>query len=45
MVVLIILDRDLDLVSMLTHSWTYSTLFHDLLEMKLNRVNLTVFLG
>ncbi|KAI8900670.1 Sec1-like protein [Globomyces pollinis-pini] len=39
--VLILLDRSLDLASMLTHSWTYSTLFHDILEMKLNRVNVT----
>ncbi|KAJ3258072.1 Vesicle trafficking between the ER and Golgi [Boothiomyces macroporosus] len=36
--VLVLLDRDLDLTSLLTHTWTYSTLFHDLLDMKLNRV-------
>ncbi|KAJ3074874.1 Vesicle trafficking between the ER and Golgi [Podochytrium sp. JEL0797] len=36
--VLILLDRNLDLASMLSHTWTYSTLVHDLLDLKLNRV-------
>ncbi|KAJ3120266.1 Vesicle trafficking between the ER and Golgi [Physocladia obscura] len=36
--VLIILDRNLDLGTMLSHTWSYSTLVHDLLDMKLNRV-------
>ena len=36
--VLILLDRDFDLSTMLSHSWTYSALVHDLLDMKLNRV-------
>ncbi|ORY39959.1 golgi transport protein Sly1 [Rhizoclosmatium globosum] len=36
--VLILLDRNLDLASMLNHTWTYSTLVHDLLDLKLNRV-------
>ncbi|KAI9330430.1 Sec1-like protein [Obelidium mucronatum] len=36
--VLILLDRNLDLGSMLNHTWTYSTLVHDLLDLKLNRV-------
>ncbi|TPX37854.1 hypothetical protein SeMB42_g06838 [Synchytrium endobioticum] len=36
--VLILLDRNMDLTSMLQHTWTYSTLVHDVLEMKLNRV-------
>lgn len=40
--VLVLMDRNMDLGTMLTHSWTYSTLFHDLLEMKLNRVNVVV---
>jgi hypothetical protein len=36
--VLVILDRNIDLSSMLAHSWTYQALVHDVLEMKLNRV-------
>ncbi|KAJ3203486.1 Vesicle trafficking between the ER and Golgi [Entophlyctis luteolus] len=36
--VLVILDRNMDLGAMLSHTWTYSTLVHDLLEMKLNKV-------
>ncbi|GAA98105.1 uncharacterized protein L969DRAFT_102218 [Mixia osmundae IAM 14324] len=36
--VLIILDRNIDLVPMLAHSWTYQALVNDVLEMKLNRV-------
>ncbi|TPX32642.1 hypothetical protein SmJEL517_g04337 [Synchytrium microbalum] len=36
--VLILLDRNMDLTTMLQHTWTYSTLVHDILEMKLNRV-------
>ncbi|KAI9887167.1 MAG: Sec1 domain containing protein 1 [Watsoniomyces obsoletus] len=36
--VLIILDRNIDLVPMLSHSWTYQSLVHDVLEMKLNRI-------
>ncbi|KAI0686071.1 Sec1-like protein [Cytidiella melzeri] len=35
---LLILDRNVDLVSMLSHGWTYQTLVSDCLEMKLNRV-------
>ena len=35
---LILLDRNIDLVPMLSHSWTYQALVHDVLEMKLNRV-------
>ncbi|KAI0094199.1 Sec1-like protein [Irpex rosettiformis] len=35
---LLILDRNIDLVSMLSHGWTYQTLVSDCLEMKLNRV-------
>lgn len=36
--VLIILDRNVDLVPMLSHSWTYQSLVHDVLKMKLNRI-------
>ncbi|KXS21864.1 Sec1-like protein [Gonapodya prolifera JEL478] len=35
---LVILDRNADLVPMLAHTWTYAPLVHDILEMKLNRV-------
>jgi sec1 family domain-containing protein 1 len=37
-VVLLILDRHIDLVPMLSHGWTYQALVHDCLDMKLNRV-------
>lgn len=36
--VLIILDRNVDLIPMLSHSWTYQSLVNDLLNMKLNRI-------
>ena len=36
--VLIILDRNVDLIPMLSHSWTYQSLVHDVLKMKLNRI-------
>ncbi|GBE77652.1 Protein sly1 [Sparassis crispa] len=35
---LLILDRNVDLVSMISHGWTYQALASDCLEMKLNRV-------
>ncbi|KAI0756876.1 Sec1-like protein [Daedaleopsis nitida] len=35
---LLILDRNIDLTSMLSHGWTYQALASDCLEMKLNRV-------
>ncbi|GAA5964176.1 hypothetical protein JCM21900_001495 [Sporobolomyces salmonicolor] len=35
---LVILDRNVDLVPMLSHSWTYQALVNDVLGMKLNRV-------
>ncbi|KAJ3158259.1 Vesicle trafficking between the ER and Golgi [Geranomyces michiganensis] len=38
--VLIILDRNLDLNTMLAHTWTYATLVHDIFDMKLNRVTI-----
>ncbi|EFE45054.1 hypothetical protein TRV_00161 [Trichophyton verrucosum HKI 0517] len=36
--VLIIVDRNVDLVPMLSHSWTYQSLIHDVLKMHLNRI-------
>ncbi|KAK0555829.1 Vesicle trafficking between the ER and Golgi [Tilletia horrida] len=36
--VLILLDRNVDLVPMLSHSWTYQALVHDVLDLRLNRV-------
>ncbi|ORY83815.1 Sec1-like protein [Protomyces lactucae-debilis] len=38
--VLVILDRTMDLVSMLSHSWTYQALVHDLCDLHLNRITL-----
>ncbi|KAJ8663937.1 hypothetical protein O0I10_000212 [Lichtheimia ornata] len=38
--VLILLDRNMDLTPMLSHSWTYQSLIHDVLEMKLNRITI-----
>ncbi|KAF3910534.1 hypothetical protein ABW21_db0200829 [Orbilia brochopaga] len=38
--VLIILDRNVDLVPMLSHSWTYQSLVHDVLNMRLNRITI-----
>jgi hypothetical protein len=40
--VLILIDRTMDITSMLTHTWTYSSLVHDVLNMELNRVVVTV---
>ena len=37
-IVLLILDRNIDLVSVLTHGWTYQALLSDCLEFRLNRV-------
>lgn len=39
---LVILDRNVDLVPMLSHSWTYQALVNDVLGMKLNRVTVEV---
>lgn len=36
--ILIIVDRNVDLVPMLSHSWTYQSLVHDVLHMRLNRI-------
>ncbi|KAN0063034.1 Vesicle trafficking between the ER and Golgi [Thecaphora frezii] len=35
---LVILDRNVDLVPMFAHSWTYQALVQDVLDLKLNRV-------
>ncbi len=40
--ILVLADRNIDLVSMLSHTWTYAPLVHDILDMKLNRVNVQV---
>lgn len=40
--VLIILDRNVDLVPMISHSWTYQALVNDVLGMRLNRVGVEV---
>jgi sec1 family domain-containing protein 1 len=40
--VLIILDRTVDLVPMLSHCWTYQSLVHDVLKMHLNRITVSV---
>lgn len=40
--VLVLLDRNMDLLSMLSHTWTYAPLVHDVLDMKLNRVVVTL---
>ncbi|KAF2840011.1 Sec1-like protein [Patellaria atrata CBS 101060] len=36
--VLIIVDRNVDIIPMLSHSWTYQSLVHDVLKMHLNRI-------
>lgn len=36
--VLILVDRSVDLVPMLSHSWTYQSLVQDVLRMRLNRI-------
>ena len=38
--VLIIVDRNVDLIPMLSHSWTYQSLAHDALKMNLNQITL-----
>ncbi len=39
---LIILDRNIDLPTMLHHTWTYQALVHDILGMNLNKVQVEV---
>jgi hypothetical protein len=43
--VLVILDRNMDLVPMISHSWTYQALVHDVMEMKLNEIVVQVPYG
>lgn len=38
--VLVIVDRNVDLVPMLSHSWTYQSLVQDVLKMRLNRITI-----
>ncbi|KAF1813746.1 snare docking complex subunit [Eremomyces bilateralis CBS 781.70] len=40
--VLVIVDRTVDLIPMLSHSWTYQSLVHDVLKMRLNRITVEV---
>lgn len=39
---LIVLDRNMDMATPLHHTWTYQALAHDVLSLKLNRINLKV---
>ncbi|KAK4693151.1 sec1 family domain-containing protein 1, partial [Lecanoromycetidae sp. Uapishka_2] len=41
--VLVIVDRNVDLIPMLSHSWTYQSLVHDVLKMHLNRITMESF--
>jgi len=41
LLVLLILDRNVDLVSILAHGWTYQALVSDCLDIKLNRVTVS----
>ncbi|KAJ1963135.1 Vesicle trafficking between the ER and Golgi [Dipsacomyces acuminosporus] len=38
--VLVLVDRDFDLGSMLVHSWTYQSLIHDLYDINLNQISI-----
>lgn len=38
--VLVLMDRNVDLVPMIAHSWTYEALVYDVLDAKLNRVTI-----
>ena len=37
---LVVLDRNLDLATMMHHTWTYQALIHDVLDLRLNRVEI-----
>ena len=37
---MVLLDRNLDLATMLHHTWTYQALTHDVLDLRLNRVEI-----
>lgn len=43
--VLVIVDRNVDLIPMLSHSWTYQSLVHDVLKMHLNRITLDTLIN
>ncbi|KAF2830423.1 SEC1 family transport protein-like protein SLY1 [Ophiobolus disseminans] len=40
--VLVIVDRNLDLVPMLSHSWIYQSLVYDVLDFHLNKISMSV---
>jgi hypothetical protein len=40
--VLIIVDRNVDLIPMLSHSWTYQSLVHDVLGCRLNQITVDI---
>ena len=40
--VLIIADRNVDLIPMLSHSWVYQSLVHDVCQMHLNRITVEI---
>ena len=40
--VLVIVDRNVDIIPMLSHSWTYQCLVHDVLKMHLNRITVEI---
>lgn len=40
--VLVLVDRNVDLIPMLSHSWTYQSLVHDVLKMHLNRITIKI---
>jgi sec1 family domain-containing protein 1 len=42
---LILLDRNFDLATPLHHTWTYQALMHDLLDLKMNRVDIAKVLA
>jgi len=39
---LVLVDRNVDLTPMLLHSWTYQSLVHDVLQMRLNQITVEV---
>jgi len=41
----VILDREVDMITMLNHSWTYQAMVHDVLGMRLNKVMVPVDTG
>jgi sec1 family domain-containing protein 1 len=40
--ILVIVDRNVDLIPMLSHSWTYQSLVHDVLKMRLNQITVEI---